>query len=157
MTALVGSARPRLSVDQDETLTIMLLERELQRRGFPRRARFHNAQPFVGVIEGGGHRIAGRFFPSRNAILILRNDDAELTAATINHEKAHALEYQLHCGGTAPTHRSRCGYRGQHDASFYKTLEMIHRRTGISLPAARRVEGFYRIPKRWHAHAWADA
>lgn len=155
MAALVQPFRPRLSLDEDSMLTIDLLERELRRRGYAPGAHFHKSEPFVGVIEGGGRRIAGRFFPSRNAILVLRTDDPEITAATINHEKAHALNYQTRCGGTATLRRSKCGYRGQHDAAFYRTLEAIHKRTGISPAAARRVEGFYKYPRRWHADHWA--
>lgn len=117
---------------------------------------FHGEDPFVGYVDTPtSEDVGGRYFPSRNAILVYRHGDRSITQATVNHELTHALEYQGRCGGTCPSHRRSCGYVGQHDASFYRTLEAIHRESGIPPKAARIPEGKYRYPKRWNRdNAW---
>lgn len=136
--------------EKGAALTIRELEQSLTEAGEKRTQQFHGAAPFVGIVEGGdGARIAGRFFPSRNAVLVLRHRDPEITRATVNHELAHAATYADQCEGTSTTHRSKCGYHGEHDGRFYEVLEQIHRSSGVSVEAARKVEGHYDYPKHW--------
>ena len=135
-------------------LNLKLLERSLRQNGYPSSATFHGGDPYVGLVDGDKGQYVGRFFPSRNAILVHRDPDAEITRARLNHEFSHYLNYVYRCGGTGPSSRTICGYRGDHDAGFYATLEQIHRASGISPKVARRIEGRYPYPDAWQRSAW---
>lgn len=139
----------RASEERGDELTIDMLKEVLRKEGESPDARFHDSMPFIGYVPGNGSEIAGRFFPSRNAILVLTHNEDEVTRATVNHELAHAISYKSRCGGTGPSERSQCGYHGQHDQKFYEILEDLHRQSGISVDAARAVEGAYDYPKHW--------
>jgi hypothetical protein len=141
-------------VSEGLELNLKLLERSLREAGYASSARFHGQEPYVGLVDGEKGHYVGRFFPSRNAILVHRDADPEVTRARLNHEYAHALNYYARCGGTAPTNRTICGYRGEHDPGFYATLEKIHRASGIPPKIARRIEGRYPYPQAWQRHAW---
>lgn len=143
--------------EQGAALTLRELEAALEQAGEKSTQQFHGTVPFVAIIEGGdGKRIAGRFFPSRNAVLVLRHRDPEITRATVNHELAHAATYSDQCDGTSTTHRRKCPYHGEHNERFYEVLEQIHRSNGVRLEAARQVEGSYDYPKHWRDRAdWA--
>lgn len=143
--------------ERGAALTLRELEAALVEAGEKPTQQFHGATPFVAVIDGGdGARIAGRFFPSRNAVLVLRHKNPEVTRATVNHELAHAATYADKCDGTSTMHRSRCPYHGEHDAHFYEVLEQIHRSSGVGLEAARTVEGDYDYPQHWRTgRDWA--
>lgn len=138
-----------------DELTIEHLKEALRKAGEKETQQFHETLPFIGYVEGDGETIRGRFFPSRNAILVMVHSDDEITRATVNHELAHAIRYRDDCGGTTTVKRSKCGYHGEHDDEFYRVLEPMHRSTGISPRAARAVEGSYKYPKSWNEEAWA--
>ncbi len=140
----------------DVELTLPRLRATLAAAGHRPNARFHGKSPFVGWVDDGrgGTRVAGRFFPSRNAILCFRHRDAEIRQALQNHEEVHAMRYEHVCDGTADPRRRRCAYKGQHDAGFYRELEAHHRRTGVGPAAARAVEGDYAYPAHWKKAAW---
>jgi hypothetical protein len=141
----------------EQRLDVARLEEELQKFGYARRAKFHEHHPIVLVIDGDDSRIAGRYFPSRNAILVVRHRRSEVTRALVNHEMCHALQYARRCGGTCPLHRRKCGYVGEHDAGFYRDLERIHREYGVRPAAARVVEeesGYGYPRKRWGGAEW---
>lgn len=114
--------------------------------------------PFIGIVETKNPRlIGGRFFPRERAILVYRNQDAEVTGATIAHELAHWANYVFRCGSVPRTHKTsaRCNYVGQHDREFYRLLEIVHRELGVSTKAARAVEGRYAYPKHWNRANWS--
>lgn len=125
------------------------LRRCLARDGLPAGSSFHGRDPYVGVVEADGAAVGGRFFPARNAILVHRHRDPEVTRATVVHELAHHRSYQEECGGTEVSNRTRCRYRGEHDAEFYARLEPMYREAGVPVYAAREVEGDYDYPARW--------
>jgi hypothetical protein len=130
-------------------LNLATLEKCLRGAGERRRS-FHGADPFIGYVEtSDGREVGGRFFPSRNAILVYRTRDDEVTRATVNHELCHGLQYENRCGCTCGPNRSGCGYVGQHDAAFYRELEKLHRATRVSPAAAREPEGNYKYPAHW--------
>jgi hypothetical protein len=113
--------------------------------------------PFVGIVKPTNNReIGGRFFPRERAILVYENWDSKVVAATIAHELAHWVNYELRCGKVPRKHgtTARCNYKGQHDRRFYAILEKIHRELGITPKTARTVEGRYSYPNHWHAAEW---
>lgn len=131
-------------------LNLATLRRVLRAAGHSPSRSFHRESPFVGYVESdGAEQVGGRFFPSRNAILVYRHGDRQVTQATVDHELVHAMMYRTRCGGTGPSHRRKCGYVGQHDAKFYEALEAVHRTHGTPPKVARIPEGKYRYPKRW--------
>lgn len=81
----------------------------------------------------------GRYFPRRNAILVYGCHDADVVHATIIHEGSHWRSYMERCG--APAGRSRCGYHGDHDATFYAIVGPLYRALGASRRAVQTVEG----------------
>lgn len=137
-------------------LDLATLRAVLRAQGIPSTRTFHGEAPFVGYVDSDeSEDVGGRYFPSRNAILVYRHGDRRITEATVNHELAHAMQYKARCGGSSPGHRRRCGYVGQHDAEFYRTLETLHRQSGIAPKVARVPEGKYRYPTRWNRDdAW---
>lgn len=138
-------------------LSVDVLDSELLRLGYGRSRSFHGTIPTVVLIDGDQDRIAGRFFPSRNAILAVRFRRPEVTQALVNHELTHAWQYVVRCGGTCSHNRRKCGYVGQHDARFYRHLEELHRSTGVRPSAARVVEeqSGYDYPRaRWAGRGW---
>ena len=137
-------------------LDLAHLRTALRAAGHPSDASFHGAAPFVGYVDSdGAQAVGGRFFPSRNAILVYKHADTKITQATLNHEIGHADQYAKHCGGTDPTKRQHCAYNGQHDPDFYRTVERLHKETGIKPCSARVPEGNYEFPQRWQQDdAW---
>ena len=131
------------------------LRRCLARDGLPADETFHGRDPYVGVVEVGGvdgrgnEAVGGRYFPARNALLVYRHVDPEVTRATVVHELAHHRSYQEECGGTERSNRTRCRYRGEHDPEFYARLEPMYREARVPVYAARVVEGDYDYPARW--------
>ncbi len=131
-------------------LNLSTLGRVLRAQGLSPFRSFHNGEPFIGYVDtDSSEDVGGRYFPSRNAVLVYRHGDRRITEATEKHEQAHWLQYRSRCGGSSTKHRRKCGYVGQHDAAFYRTLEALHRKAGIPPKIARIVEGKYRYPKRW--------
>lgn len=131
-------------------LNLATLRRVLRERFYSPSRSFHDETPFVGYVESDdAEQVGGRYFPSRNAILVYRHGDRQVTCATADHELVHAAQYETRCGGTRPGHRRKCGYVGQHDADFYRALEALHRASGTPPKIARIVEGKYHYPKRW--------
>jgi predicted SprT family Zn-dependent metalloprotease len=131
-------------------LNLETLRAELRARGFTPARTFHGEAPFVGRVDSDDSEdVGGRYFPSRNAILIYRHGDRRITEATLNHELAHWMQYKSRCGGSSTGHRRKCGYVGQHDEKFYEVLEALHRKSGIPPKVARIPEGKYSYPKRW--------
>lgn len=129
-------------------LTLRALDTQLRAHHFAAGQSFHGAHPFVGFVPGPtGVEVGGRFFPSRNAILVYACGDAGVERATVEHELAHWECYQARCAGTAPSHRNKCEYGGQHDAQFYAVLEKRHRAAGVRPADARLVEGSYDRPR----------
>jgi len=144
-------------MSEPHDLTLALLERELSAAGHDPRCRFHGEEPFVAIVDLPRSRSRGRFFPSRNAILVAaRPGDREVTLATVNHERAHAAMYVKTCGGTSPGRLRACGYVGDHTRRFYEVLERMHRTERVSPRAARIVEegGGYKYPNRWMGEEW---
>lgn len=137
-------------------LDLRHLAKALRAQGLPHDASFHNQAPFRGFVESSdGQAVGGRFFPSRNAILVYRHQDDLITQATLNHELGHPDQYGKHCHGTDPSKRQHCAYTGQHDADFYRTVERLHRETGVPPAIARIPEGNYPYPARWNRDdAW---
>jgi len=134
------------------------LRRCLARDGLPADETFHGRDPYVGVVEvgdrsgsggGGSEAVGGRYFPARNALLVYRHVDPEVTRATVVHELAHHRSYQEECGGTERSNRTRCRYRGEHDPEFYARLEPMYREARVPVYAARAVERDYDYPARW--------
>jgi hypothetical protein len=140
-------------IESVDDVNLDLLRRTLRAEGYSADQRFHGGEPFVGLVDRVGGTIVGRFFPSRNAILVVRDDDPMVTRARLNHEFAHYLQYQHRCGGSSAT---SCGYRGGHDAGFYRTLEAIHRQSGVPTETAVFIEerARYGYPKAWNRPAW---
>lgn len=100
---------------------------------------FHGRKPFIGYLDSpGGNTIGGRYFPKYNAILVYRSWDPEVTRALVVHEMTHAEMAR------------RRSYNGNHAQEYYRILERNYRSNGISLKAARIVEGRY-TPTHW---AW---
>jgi hypothetical protein len=137
-------------------LDLRHLAKALRAAGHAPDASFHGAKAFEGYVDSpDGQAVGGRFFPSRNAILVYRHSNPEITQATLNHERGHEAQYQKHCHGTAPTQRQHCAYTGQHDADFYRDVERMHRATDVSPAIARIPEGHYIYPPRWNNNnAW---
>jgi hypothetical protein len=137
-------------------LTAALLEQELRGLGYPRGAKFHGRVPEIILLGDGVSYISGRYFPSRNAILVVRHEDGEVTRALVLHELAHAYQYERRCGGTSKSVRKKCGYVGQHDPEFYRDLERMHRAKGVPLRAAVVVEreSGYAYPVSWDRGRW---
>lgn len=119
-------------------LTEKHLREVLVRSGYRSDQKFHGKKPFVGFIDSpNGDVIGGRYFPDYNALLVYRSWDKEVTKALVLHELTHA-EMQ------SETRR----YNGNHLQEYYRRLERRYRENGISLRAARIVEGKY-TPKHW--------
>jgi hypothetical protein len=141
-----------------EGLSIHLLERLLEERGYSPRQRFPIDAPFVAVVADPGGRVIGRFFPSRNAILVVGSSDPVITRARLNHEFAHLLRYEKACKSPSgrAEHRSKCSYKGQHDRGFYRELEALHRYSGVPADVAVSLErgARYRYPKSWDRARW---
>jgi hypothetical protein len=102
--------------------------------------------------------VAGRYFPSRNTILVVRHRRTGVTDALVLHEWCHYLQYRRRCGGPGAAGR-KCGYVGKHDRRFYRDLERLHRQYGTSPADARYVEeaaGYGRLyPRaRWAGERW---
>jgi len=91
-----------------------------------------------GILGTGRPVIGGRYFPEMHAAGVYAHPRAEVTAATVGHELAHAA-----------------GHAG-HDAAFYAALEGIHRARGTPTWAARMVEeeGRYAFPESWRGGEW---
>lgn len=92
-----------------------------------------------------GETYGGRYFPSKNAILVYDNPDPDLTRATLIHELAHWKTYWTECGSSSG--RSSCGYRGDHDAAFYRVLGPLNRAFGVTKELVAIVERGYSFPR----------
>jgi len=132
------------------------LDSELRAAGVPPPSRRRDRLPPVFFVDQFDRSVvAGRYFPSRDAILVAVHERPGVTNALVNHELAHALQYRRRCGGTRATDRKKCGYVGQHDRQFYADLERLHREGGVSLRDAVHVEreSGYAYPRSWSAAA----
>ena len=87
----------------------------------------------------------GRYFPKYNAILIYHNPDHELNRGVVVHELSHWKTYCTVCGD----HKggSQCGYRGDHDDTFYQTVAPMYRSLGVTPDIIKIVEVGYRYPR----------
>lgn len=130
-------------------LSLAVLEDALAAAGHRRSATFHGAKPFIGVVSVPFESTArGRFFPSRNAILIAAGPDEDVATA---HELGHWLSYCHECGGTRQRHRTKCGYNGSHGSRFYRYAARAYREAGISPERAVAFEHScgYKPPASW--------
>lgn len=88
----------------------------------------------------------GRYFPKYNAILVYDNPDDELTRTTTIHELAHWKTYCTECGSHGG--HSKCGYVGDHNATFYNVLAPLYTALGAPRDAIKLVEQGYPYPRR---------
>lgn len=87
----------------------------------------------------------GRYFPKYNAILVYDNPDHDLNRGVLVHELSHWKTYCIECG--SPKGGSQCGYRGDHDTTFYGIVAPMYRSLGVTADIIKLVETGYSYPR----------